>query len=688
MTLPVLSPRGAARDRFLAPAALPSTPADPGLPRDLLAAAALRPEGFERVALAWELLRCAPGLAPADHRPVLLLVLAALQAADEGSTRLPVSGPSAPSFSRLLTAAGARPGDEAELATLLERLRTGLHPANALIGLDPTLPRPLVLAGDYLQAQSHLVLERRVAAALRQRLVAPPRTWAHAVERALAEVEADPPQRSGRAVRLSSEQREAVRRAASGALTVISGGPGTGKTSIVFALLRVLLRAGLASAQLALAAPTGKAGQRLADALRAGLAQLPLVAPADLALASELPPAVTLHRLLGYSPELDRFRHDARDPLPARVVIVDEGSMIDLRLMDHLLGAVSPDAALVLLGDGHQLPAVESGAVFRELVPPPDGLDTDRRRSAAVRLTHSFRMDSGDPDGLRILSAAAAVNAGTPELLDGAGDAGVPTRASAALLEFRGVEHVELGFTGARDAFVDAWFRRARGDGRVDGLLRRVWRVGPAGFDAAETAELELVRGHFDARRLLTVLRAAGAPSGAPALNAAFRRRLVEVDAPAGWSGAAALPGEPVMVVRNDYRRCLFNGDQGFVLRAASPRRSPEPFAVFPRQGGFVAFPLASLSGDVEPAWAITVHKAQGSEYDEVALVLPDDDLPLWTRELLYTAVTRSRRSVVLAGRRDLLALAARRPVERFGGLAELLNDHPDGGGRSPVRSP
>jgi exodeoxyribonuclease V alpha subunit len=278
---------------------------------------------------------------------------------------------------------------------------------------------------------------------------------------ALADVEARPAAPAGAPIELSGEQRKAVLLAASRPLAVVSGGPGTGKTAICAALCRVLVRTGVAPDAIALAAPTGKAAQRLTWSITGALAALARPGDEDARLAAELPASRTLHRLLGYHPATGRFRHHRQFPLPADVVIVDEASMIDLELMERLVRALAPKTRLVLFGDADQLPSVEAGAVLRDLA--ACGEDA----GFACRLERSFRMDPSDPDGRAILAAAHAVRAGRPaELLAPALVRPAPT--------YRGVERIE---PDGLARLVDTWYgERIAAGGRTAELARRVYR--------------------------------------------------------------------------------------------------------------------------------------------------------------------------------------------------------------------
>ena len=253
---------------------------------------------------------------------------------------------------------------------LLARARQGAagDPVCSVIG-RPGERRPLVLDGDWLSTERMSTIEddfcdRVRVHARRETSTQEARAWSRAVN---AIADGPPP--------LTAEQKKAVREALASPLALVTGGPGTGKTTIVVSLLRALAWAGVPMTAVAIAAPTGKAAQRLQESLGGGLA-LAARDMADAALVRIAPSPQTIHRLLGWSPTAGRFARHENDRLPHRTVIVDEASMVDLYLMDRLLRALAPDARLVLLGDADQLPSVEAGAVFRDLcadAPEPPG---------------------------------------------------------------------------------------------------------------------------------------------------------------------------------------------------------------------------------------------------------------------------------------------------------------------------
>jgi exodeoxyribonuclease V alpha subunit len=648
------------------------TKALPPFPQDVVDAAASVDLGPEIVHLAWELARLASPVDAGEGRALLLLALSVLAAQRDGSTRVPLD-PGGP-LAALLASLGASDGDRRAATALLGAAAAGEPRLRPLFGKarpeEEGDYRPLLRVGDHLYAQRLWQLERRVVARLRELLAAPLAADAAAVEAALADLRSRPARDSaGRAVPLTDEQEAAVRAALGGRLTAITGGPGTGKTWIVAALLRVVARMGdpLVS-EVALAAPTGKAADRLQGSLRAALTAVADPAAADAALLAAPLAASTLHRLLSYSPSGEYFRRHERNPLAERLVIVDESSMLDLTLAERLLRSLPAGGRLVLLGDARQLPSVEAGAVFRDLVAAAGG------GGRVAVLTRSWRMDARDPAGSSILALAESIAAGSSPR-----GAGLDLRADAGAIAFSGAEML-LSPPAPIAGFLERWWQHQHSQLPDWGeLVTRAWSATSGLIDEGEAGELARLFAHYESTRLLAPTRGWSGGVGVAALNAWFRGALLRaLDlAPQRREAADAdqpLAGEPVLVTRNDYRRSLFNGDHGIVLDVAAEGAAASPMAVFRGAGGgFRALPLAALRGHLEPAWASTVHKAQGSEYDAVAVILPSADTRLLTRELLYTAVTRARRSVTLVGTVERLEQAVARAVERWSGIAEAL---------------
>jgi exodeoxyribonuclease V alpha subunit len=741
-----ISPRGTARERYVRLArmlglAVPATAGpepderpdsigaddDPGphehddgldeLFRNVAAGAQAHDLGDESLYLAQELAELQWSLGSREKRAVAILVLATMISVRQGSSRLPLSRQPESYLGRLvhsLVRAGKLDLEaDALLGDIDELTRQSL---DRVIGRGDDY-RPLILADGCIYQHRMFWCENQLAARLRARLetaagtaeagAGMPRapdgaldaSLDRALDRALADVRERPAVVGDAAVRLSAEQEQAVRAAVGRRFTVISGGPGTGKTAIVATMLRVLRRLGETVDALALAAPTGKAAHRMGASIRQALLAVPdRVAVDDELLTGGLEPQ-TLHRLLGYVPGADRFRHHENNPLRASTVIVDEASMIDLELMERLLRAVPPETRLVLLGDADQLPSVDAGAVLRDLMLA--GTDASRGPGSAgfaLRLTHSYRMDPRNPAGRAILGAAGAINRGDAATLlgdgpaagsgSGSGDAAsdpndrsdgdgtqapgrLAVRTSPAALAWYGIELLDTG--GSLDTvheLVDHWHRtRVAAHPEFQRLATRTYAPRDGQWSAEDSADLAALFALYEHSRLLTVTRRQD--TGSDAINRRLHRRVLA--AASVEHSPDFYPGEPVMMRRNDYERGLFNGDQGVVVRVSENDGQQRFRLVFARSDGFAVFPIDALRMHVELAFAMTVHKSQGSEFDEVALILPGEEIPLATREMLYTGVTRARRAVVLVGAPALVAAATARPGERFSGLADQL---------------
>lgn len=501
---------------------------------------------------------------------------------------------------------------------------------------------PLVLCDARLYLRRYWRHERRIARALRGRASA----TAPVVDAARAGSLLDAlfPARPEAG---TDWQRLACERALDGRLTVVTGGPGTGKTWTAARAL-VLLQAlhdGAEPLRIALAAPTGKAAARLRQAIAAALDDLrqgTAVAPAVAVLAQRLGPARTLHALLGTRPGTRRFQHDETRPLDVDLLVVDEASMVHLEMMDALLAALPPAARLLLLGDREQLASVEAGAVLADVCGAPAGSALARR---VVTLRRSRRFDGA------IAELAAAVNRG-----DGA--------AAVAALRTGGVGtlHLDDSADASRIATLAIDGREGAPGWRplFDRLAARP--ADAAGFEPWALALLQ----DFDRCRVLAALREG--PWGVAGLNAAIESTLARrglLDPRGEWYA-----GRPVMVTRNEPGLGLFNGDIGLVLR--TPEGATK--ACFADGERLHAVSVTRLA-DVQTAFALTVHKSQGSEFGHVVLVLPETDSAVLTRELLYTGITRARQALsVVAQRPALLGSAAGRPTRRFSGLAQALS--------------
>lgn len=507
---------------------------------------------------------------------------------------------------------------------------------------DGNAPTPLVRDGARVYLYRYWTAERRLASGLRRMLDQPP-----------------PPPPSTATAKLFGQlfapldpttvDRQAMAAVAAlrGRLAIITGGPGTGKTTTVARILALLLgdRPGL---RVALAAPTGKAAARLTESVRSALGALDI----DDALRRRIPTAGrTLHRLLGYQPWTESFLHGPEQPLLEDVIVVDEASMVDLLLMDALFAAVRPDARVILLGDPDQLASVDTGYVLGDLCAAaaragdacsasfaaefealsgqcvPAAAAAPPLRDAVVRLVRSYRFEARPGIG----ALAEAVRRG-----DG----------GAALAALDDPAHDEVRLHAHPDS--------------LDALLVPVVPQLDAYLAAASPEEALERLAEF---RILCAVREGA--WGVEGLNRAVERWLRR----RGHSVRERwYDRRPVLVTANHYGSGLFNGDVGLCFR-----RAGSTLVYFPDSSGSVRGITPARLPECDTAWAMTVHKSQGSEFDRVLLVLPDHDTRVLGRELLYTGVTRARRAVDVVASAAMIDRIVRRVTARQGGLAESL---------------
>ncbi|HTV84372.1 MAG TPA: exodeoxyribonuclease V subunit alpha [Dyella sp.] len=570
----------------------------------------------------------------------------------------------------------------------------------------PSLSSPLLAGPDGQPANAPLVLDRHrvylrryweyecrvargIAARLQHAVPSPER-----LRDELARLFSDAPQTS------PDWQRVACALAARGGFSLITGGPGTGKTTTVVRLLGLLqtlqLREQDTPLRMRLAAPTGKAAARLNASIAAQVARLDVGERVRAAIPRDVE---TLHRLLGARTDSRRYAHDGRHPLHVDVLVIDEASMIDLEMMAAVLDALPPHARLILLGDKDQLSSVEAGAVLGELgqraeqghydAPTAAWLHAvgtgsvdafvhaDARpldqHIAMLRSSHRFGADSG------IGRLAAAVNAGevtaVRDVLGAqAGDiawiadgANSPFLASIALNGDAGrfgIEAAQGEPHGFR--FYLGQLQQHRPAASADSITFRRWANN--------------VLGAFNHFQVLCAVRQG--PAGTERLNRDIAATLLAtglIESDRGW-----YEGRPVMMTRNDYSLGLMNGDVGVTLRMPGPDGELRLYVAFPmtrdgavaeadHEGVGIRCILPSRLGDVETVYAMTVHKSQGSEFEHVALVLPDEGSAILTRELLYTGITRARRWLSLFAGQASVEQAIGQRTRRYSGLSDRL---------------
>jgi exodeoxyribonuclease V alpha subunit len=481
--------------------------------------------------------------------------------------------------------------------------------ASAIDRADALERSPLVLDGSRLYLARFFDAEVRVAACVRTRVASP--------------VAARNPSPLFLALfpdGTTDGQAEAARAALRSPLVFITGGPGTGKTTIAAKLLALLLEQ-QPTLRIALAAPTGRAAARLGESMNAAIAREALPP----SVAERLPrTGVTLHRLLGYRPSNDHFSYTCHHPLADDVIVVDEASMVDVLMMDALLAAAKPDARLIVLGDPDQLASVDTGFVLGDVVRAA-AEPASVMAGAVVSLTHSYRF--GARPGIGVIAQAAQRGSG-----------------EALLAALTSGTHDELSYVA----------RAERASVLLAPIAPQIERYLAAG---TPTAALEAL-GAF---RLLCALREG--ETGVDGLNRTVERWLRG----RGVSTGGWYAHRPVLITQNDPATELFNGDVGTTMLTGG-----EPLVYFPGPRGVRAITPARLPAH-ETAWAMTVHKAQGSEFDHVVLVLPEADSRVLTRELLYTGITRAKQRVTIVGSEALLRSTVARSVVRSSGLVERL---------------
>lgn len=438
---------------------------------------------------------------------------------------------------------------------------------------------------------------------------------------------------------------------------VISGGPGTGKTTTVAKLLASLIRLSHGALRIQLAAPTGKAAARLTESLGKALQKLPV---SDIERQRFPAEATTLHRLLGAQPETQRLRYHAGNLLHLDVLVVDEASMVDLGMMANLIAALPPQARVIFLGDRDQLASVEAGAVLGDICRcaeagysvaraaqlsaltgcQVEGHDDDSApavRDAICLLRKSYRFDANSGIG----KLAAAVNAGEPKAVEAAFNAG-----------FSDISRQPLNDGEAYQAMLNEIAEGYRP------FLRLV-------SQRAQPAEILQAFGRY---QLLCALREG--PFGVQGLNQRIEQKLMQLQLirrPQG--GSRWYQGRPVMVTRNDSALGLFNGDIGMTLLDDEGLLK----VFFPLPDGSIKAVQPSRLPAHDTAWSMTVHKSQGSEFDHTALVMPAQFLPVLTRELIYTAITRARKQLTLYSDESVFRRAVQLRTQRRSGLLDRL---------------
>ncbi len=503
------------------------------------------------------------------------------------------------------------------------------------VGLPGELA-PLIVEGNRLYLHRYWFYETQVAENIRQRLLSPVifngKALGQQINRLYTEL---------------NDQKRAVAIAASNRFVVVSGGPGTGKTTTIINILAVLLSQDK-GARIALAAPTGKAAARMIDSIQAGIENSRISPDIRELIPSQ---ASTIHRLLGYQQQ--GFRYSQQHRLPLDCVVIDEASMVDLTLMYRLLDALPPLARVILLGDRDQLASVAAGNVLGDI--------TGNRATVHYSVEQNHRLQT-------ILGEVVEAN---------------PTNA-AGIADAIALLTTSYRFTGATGisqlaAFVNQGLADAVQDCLLSDDRQLNWFSGHEKAPDSDLLETMLqdyksvltsdnLSSAFEAFERSRVLCAVH--SGAFGIDE-INQRITDTMLTRGWiDNIINFRGKPLLVTRNDYEFNLFNGDIGLLW----PDDNGQLVAWFRANNqGFRRLPITSLPEHL-CAWAMTVHKSQGSEFDTVTLLLPPESKQLsLSRELLYTGITRAKQKLTLIGTAEMLDYACRTPSHRQSGLATKL---------------
>lgn len=502
--------------------------------------------------------------------------------------------------------------------------------------IGPNDNAPVVFDLDRLYLRRYWRFETELAAALGSRLNAPVEADLKTAKQVLTDLFGTSD--------TTNWQQVAAANALLNRFSVIAGGPGTGKTFTVTRLLALLAATATDLPVIKLAAPTGKAAQRLGESIRA--AKGDLLGPVDMLTLDAIPEtASTLHRLLGVIPNQLDFRHHQRNLLELDILVVDEVSMVDLPLMTRLFRALPEHARVIFLGDADQLPSVAAGSVLADLAERPHPGYSKARKTQLKQLGIPLekaleKTKNGSADYLSTLynSRRFGPNSGIGQLarqvIDGQSDASLAT--------LKG-EHEDVQWLGNDNLYaqIDAW--------------TRTWYQPIAQADTLTEAFDRLFQ-----FRLLCPTRVG--PRGVEALNERIERQLNPNREP-------AYRGQPIMVTENHYGVGLYNGDIGLLW----PDDNGQLLAWFPEGDSHRPIAPGRLPKH-ETVYAMTIHKTQGSEFERVAMVLPETPSAMLTRELIYTGLTRAKQALVVFGGEGVWLEGVRMRVERHSGLKERLD--------------
>ncbi len=594
--------------------------------------------------LARELIALDTQLSSSQACAMLLLLVCVWTAAENGDTAIDIStiiqgDASTNSPLSILLLALALPKEAA--ANIKKDIESFIIPpyASALVGA-PSHNKPLCIDNGFLyikklwqfetQLCQQIFLRNKVSLAAEEDIA--PSSLVHSF------FETNRENKEGS--QLSDEQKRAAIAALRHNTTVITGGPGTGKTFLAATILRLYASKGVQPYDIALAAPTGKAANRLQEAIHAALGNIDTPTNTDNLLIHKLPKATTLHSLLGIGPS-GFPKKNSSNPLHRKLVIVDESSMIDSEQAKHLFDALSVNTHCVLMGDANQLPSIGAGSVLYDIV--------HSQVVPAYSLSHNFRSTKASAQSPGHL--AMAIREGTLQ--------------SSQIVNDQESPFTCLLNSQKPQQNLQAWKQFITTQNAITASLQTpfVWK--DQHCDINDTARLSALFDWYQRHRILCVTNKG--PMGTSRVNEMLMSQAFinqQVNAPVV---------EPILYTKNDPERGLANGDHGFILSVINNGEFPRWYAVLSTPTGMRLFPYIAIKDNIDSAHALTVHKAQGSEFDHVLVILPEKQIPLFSRALLYTAVTRAKRTISFSGSLPQIDYAMQNQHHRISCLSSRL---------------
>ncbi len=461
---------------------------------------------------------------------------------------------------------------------------------------------------------------------------------------------------SGNPIQFDKEQELAILKTLTNRFVIISGGPGTGKTSILVNILRALVRDGFQNDRIRITAPTGMAAQRVTESIQKSLQSLK--SPVDHDQLLKNVKSSTIHRMLKYNPARNSFYYNNSNLLPTDVVIIDEVSMVDVVLMDNLFKAINiKQTKVILLGDKDQLPSVEAGAILSDLIPVK--LKTGKTKDSTIILKNDYRTKGQ----IRKL-ASSVINIDNEKGMTWPQPVDITTALKTRTGNWSLINRVDKPqWIEAIKIWADNFYNIPDASGKSYSRLINEVSLMDSTFIADEKQNKIIEKLFLYLKNAIILSLVRDGLYGCVGINRVIAEHLQNELDISGTSDKFS--GAPILITRNDYSKELFNGEIGLMLKNLNGTYS----VLFKKHGEFLAYPVESIPS-YELAFAITVHKSQGSEFNNVMVVLPEDENhPLLTREIIYTGITRAKKRVFINGTTTSLKTSVSNRIERESGI-------------------